>query len=264
MDLREIDLGKLNSLTKYPSIPTFHMLGEKGRLTEQSLPLPVTDIIGTEKIDGTNARIILRPARWDGPCWLLGSREELLCAEGDLIGDPALGIVKALREIADRLVNFTLRDECLDSLTVFFCEVYGGKVTASSRNYTKTGAVGFRLFDIMSCEQERAEEMIANMSREQIAGWRDSGGQSFLPEDKMRDMAATIGVERTPRILPAYPLPPDLAGAHKWLRDLLPGKTYADLDRNGDGGRPEGAVIRTLDRGFIAKLRFEDYERTLR
>ncbi|WP_458689940.1 hypothetical protein [Nocardia tengchongensis] len=35
--------------------------------------------------------------------WLLGSREELLCAKGDLIGNPAQGIVAALREFADGL-----------------------------------------------------------------------------------------------------------------------------------------------------------------
>ncbi len=35
-DLRETDLAKLNSLTKYPSIPTYHALDPKnGSLLEQ-------------------------------------------------------------------------------------------------------------------------------------------------------------------------------------------------------------------------------------
>jgi hypothetical protein len=38
--------------------------------------------------------------------------------------------------------------------------------------------------------------------------------------------------------------------------------TRAGLDRAA--GRPEGLVVRNKDRSKIAKLRFEDYERTLR
>lgn len=30
-----MDLKKMNSLTKYPSILTYHQLGERGRLTEE-------------------------------------------------------------------------------------------------------------------------------------------------------------------------------------------------------------------------------------
>ncbi|MFI7515873.1 hypothetical protein ACIBVK_20520 [Micromonospora echinofusca] len=53
----------------------------------------------TEKVDGTNARIVGLP----GGAYLIGSREELLYARGDLIGNPALGIVDALRDVAERL-----------------------------------------------------------------------------------------------------------------------------------------------------------------
>lgn len=53
----------------------------------------------TEKVDGTNSRIIVLP---DGS-YLIGSREELLYARGDLIGNPALGIVDALRDVAENL-----------------------------------------------------------------------------------------------------------------------------------------------------------------
>jgi len=35
MNIRSVNLRKLNSLTKYPSIPTYHKLGEKGILTEE-------------------------------------------------------------------------------------------------------------------------------------------------------------------------------------------------------------------------------------
>ena len=41
-DIRRVDLGKLNSLTKYPSILTYHALGEKGILQE-TVQIPFTD-----------------------------------------------------------------------------------------------------------------------------------------------------------------------------------------------------------------------------
>ena len=53
-DIRQIDLGKLNSTTKYPSILTYHALGEKGVLQEVVQIAFEGRIIGTEKVD-TNA-----------------------------------------------------------------------------------------------------------------------------------------------------------------------------------------------------------------
>src|SRR4051794_37648825 len=93
--LTEINLAKLNSLTKYPSIPTYHAMGEKGRLSESVLVRFEGDCIATEKIDGTNARLICTP---EGV--VAGSREDLLWATGDLIHNPAMGIVAAVREQA--------------------------------------------------------------------------------------------------------------------------------------------------------------------
>jgi hypothetical protein len=57
------------------------------RDTEEATAFAGT-VIATEKVDGTNSRVICLP---DG-CSLLGSREELLYGKGDLIGNPALGI----------------------------------------------------------------------------------------------------------------------------------------------------------------------------
>jgi hypothetical protein len=64
-DLSADELRKLNSATQYPSILTYHVLGQRGRLTEARTAdfrdEARTDVIVTEKIDGTNARIILPP-----------------------------------------------------------------------------------------------------------------------------------------------------------------------------------------------------------
>ncbi|MEU7933598.1 RNA ligase family protein [Micromonospora echinofusca] len=140
LDVRTVDLRALNSLTKYPSIPTYHALDPRdGGLLAECVAFtgPVTL---TEKVDGTNARIVVLP---DG-AYLVGSREELLCARGDLIGNPALGIVDALRDVAERLSVAATADR----VTVFYLEVYGGRVTAASRQYTAERQVGHRLFDV--------------------------------------------------------------------------------------------------------------------
>jgi hypothetical protein len=173
-DVRAVDLGALNSMTKYPSIPTYHTLDPKngGLIEGETIAFPGT-VLGTEKVDGTNARIISLP---DGN-FLLGSREELLYAKGDLIGNPALGIVAALREVADGLAPVEG-----DVVRVHFLEVYGGKVTAASKQYTGTKAVGFRLFDVAVIDDYRA---VLAKDAAAVSAWRDAGGQPWLDEDAL-------------------------------------------------------------------------------
>src|SRR5690242_15800816 len=121
-----IDLGSLNSLTKYPSIPTYHTLDPRnGGLRDEVVPF-TGPVIGTEKVDGTNARLILLP---DGS-WLLGSREELLHARGDLIANPSQGIVAALKPVVAALPPVT------DQIRTYYVELYGGKVGAAAKQYT--------------------------------------------------------------------------------------------------------------------------------
>lgn len=60
-NVRQTDLQRLNSLTKYPSIPTYHTLDPKdGCLVAEAVRFD-GDVIATEKIDGTNARLICLP-----------------------------------------------------------------------------------------------------------------------------------------------------------------------------------------------------------
>lgn len=255
MNSRDLDLAALNTLTKYPSIPTFHALGERGRLTDQHLPLPDRYIV-TEKIDGTNARIIVFPASWSGPRWIIGSREELLRADGDLIGNPALDIAKAILGYAGHAGLHQARTR----LAVFYGEVYGGKVTAASKQYTTDGRLGFRLFDIATIEEDAAIEMMANWSLAQIAGWRDRDSSRFASEDSLQMICNAWGWHTTPRLLAAR-MPTELEQTYDWLRAVMPDGTLSALD--GKAGKPEGVVIRSATRDFIAKVRLEDYERTL-
>jgi hypothetical protein len=111
-------------------------------------------------VDGTNARMILLP---DGT-YLLGSREELLYAEGDLIGNPSQGIVAALKPVVSRLTPVS------DEIRVFYVELYGGKVGAAAKQYTSdSGRYGWRLFDVLSMP-DYAECL--DWPAERIAAWR--------------------------------------------------------------------------------------------
>ncbi|WP_433385140.1 RNA ligase family protein [Micromonospora sp. KLBMP9576] len=252
LDVRTVDLRAINSLTKYPSIPTYHALDPRdGGLLAECVAFtgPVTL---TEKIDGTNARIVVLP----GGAYLIGSREELLYARGDLIGNPALGIADALRDVAERLTVAAADDR----ITVFHLEVYGGKVTGGSRNYTAERRVGHRLFDVAVLADPAP---MLDWPAPRISAWRDGGGQRFLGEADLVGRADALGLPTVPRLatVDAADLPRDLDGTHAFLAGRLP-RTLAALD--GPAGRGEGLVLRAADRSVIAKARFQDYERTLK
>lgn len=247
-DLRAADLRVLNSLTKYPSIPTYHELDPRnGGLVESATAFP-GEVIATEKVDGTNSRLVLLP---DGG-YVIGSREELLYACGDLIGNPALGIVEQLRPVAERLIAAHE-----GGLHVYYLELYGGKVGGAARQYSADPArFGWRLFDVVLLEEWEAA---LSWPPAQIPAWRDAGGQPFAGEETLLALAAAAGLEPTPRLFRADTLPESIAGMHALLTERLPA-TLAGLD--GTPGRAEGIVFRTPDRKVIAKARFADYERT--
>jgi hypothetical protein len=249
------DLDRLNSATKYPSILTYHALGDKGRLT----PELTTEFTGAvqvkEKIDGTNARIII-PPRGDGsPGLIIGSREELLHYTEDLIHNPSQGIVSTL------YATFQSGAEPLTVLhptriTVIYGEVYGGKVTAGSKQYTSTGAAGFRVFDIATIPTD-----VLDLPRDQIASWRDRGGQEFVDSLELAALVDKTGFQLVPEL--AVPAPPTgLEETWTWL-EASAAKSLAAPD-GGAGQCAEGVVVRSIDRSSIAKLRVEDYRRTLR
>lgn len=245
---RDFDLRKLNSATKYPSIPTYHSLGERGMLLDEHVPFGDLEILLTEKVDGTNSRIILMP---DG-CYLIGSREELLHARGDLIHNPALGIVDTLKPVAARIQeNFT---PAQDVITTIYLETYGGKTTSAAKQYTSRKEFGYRLFDI-------SEVTIGDTQRpvEEISRWRENGGQNFADEATLLKFSTSTKLELTPRIQPDARLPTTIEATHEWLKRQIP-DSLVTLDDKA-GGAPEGLVVRTVDRKRIAKIRYEDYQR---
>lgn len=251
-----MDLDVLNSLTKYPSIPTYHKLGDKGILTEEAMSLGLHNVIGTEKIDGTNARIILPPETMfqrDNTI-IVGSRDELLSSVDDLIINPALGIVETLSPVYG-LVN-GLRS--YDDIRVLYLEVFGKNIGRGAKNYS-TKQTGYRLFDVATIPAEAF-----TWDREKIAGWRERGGQQFANEHVLNTISTAHGVPLTPRLfdLPAELIPTKVEEMHEWMKAVLT-DTWAALDDSA-AHRPEGIVLRTDNRSAIAKARFEDYQRTIR
>lgn len=252
------DLGALNSATKYPSIMTYHELDPKnGKLIEgTAMPFGDGPVILTEKVDGTNGRIVLLP---DGD-WFIGSREELLYARGDRIENPALGIVPALKPLAELVGSKPPQPDGV--IRVLFLEVYGHKIGGAAKQYTtQPGVTGFRLFD-----SARVEPGVLTWEREKISSWREHGGQRWADENELQALTAgpLFGIPLAPR-LPAVggrDLPVTLAGMQDFLRAVLP-QTRVRLDDSGQG-QAEGIVLRTPDRALIAKARFQDYDRTLR
>lgn len=248
-------INKLNSATKYPSILTYHELGENDRLQDviQVGFNKNESVICTEKIDGVNARIIYF---YDGS-YFIGSREDLLTYSSDIIYNPSIGIVDTIRE---KFIPNLLNTKLENFVWVFYGEIYGGKIGRNGKNYTSSGLTGFRLFDISYFNSSYdLINFLENTSIEKISSWRDHGGQSFLNETPLQGIADQLNVPLVPRLPSAKPLPIDLAETLSWLTDMLPGKTNAALD--GNGGMPEGVVIRNSDRSKIAKIRFGDYRR---
>lgn len=255
--LQYADLRKLNSLTKYPSIPTYHVLGEKGRLTDGlSEDLASQQVIATEKVDGTNSRIIFTP---DG-AYVIGSREELLHAQGDLIFNPVLDIVETVRPLADSLVGRVLeqigRSDCIATVYV---ETYGGKIGSNAKQYSSERSLGYRLFDVSIVPLAKLDEPL-----EAIAAWREDKGQDYLTCEQLAAFAEANEIPGVPQVFTGNgsELPRDIEGMLEFLRATIP-RTHSALDA-GAKGQPEGLVVRTSDRRQIAKIRFEDYERTLK
>lgn len=245
-------LAALNSATKYPSIPTYHQLDpEDGSLLE-TVMLFDGQVTLTEKVDGTNARIILLP---DGD-WFIGSREELLIAKGDRVFNQMLSIVETLYSLA-RMVTLPIK-----SLAVLYLEVYGHGIGSNAKQYTTGKSTGYRLFDIAFVQPN-----VLGWPRDRIASWRDHGGQDYIDESMLQQVSSDMGIPLTPRLgsVDAGELPVSIEDTHEWLTKHLPStQVRLDEDGNPQNNRAEGIVLRNDRRKIIAKAKLNNYERTLR
>lgn len=247
------NLSSLNSATKYPSIETYHVLGGKGRLTDEVTPFE-GDVYFTEKVDGTNGRIIVLP----GGDYVIGSREHLLYARGDRIINPVQDIVPVLKPLADELTS-TGALSVRSGARILFLEVYGGNIGGQAKQYSSKGALGYRIFDIADIA-----DTPLGWEAEKISRWRESGGQNFAHVADLMSIADAAGIPTVPYIgrrSEGNAMPQTLQETYELLCQALP-VTRSALDESGRG-EPEGIVFRTADRSVIRKARRADYRRTL-
>lgn len=145
-------LKHLNSLTKFPSI-----FQPWAAVQQDKRPCYVGDIISnkfsqsvfrvTEKVDGTNARLIVTD---DG--WFIGAREELLAYSYDLLVHEQNFIVETLRPIAEVVAHGIaegLRNEPFGAV-VLYGEVFGDGIQKRYRGQPR----GFRVFATRRCMWE--------------------------------------------------------------------------------------------------------------
>jgi len=244
--IAEYGLSKLNTATKYPSILTYHAMGDRGSLQRDvnaGVDFGGVSVIVTEKVDGTNARIIFD----ESGDFILGSREELIYAKNDRVWPEKQPI---LRELLNEKLPCTVSALPNTGITVLFGEVYGEKINSG---YTKSR--GFLIFDAM-----RLDTKVLALPNSELAFRRENGGQAFLPFDELDGFAAMAPKVPTLHAESASVEPPPLAleDAYEYMRKWMP------TSRIPETARPEGIVVRTPDRSIIRKLRYQDYERTFK
>lgn len=248
--IRTYGKDKINTLTKYPSILTLHKLGEKGRLLNELTTLVENEeMYATEKIDGTNARIICY-----GSEFLIGAREFILHHSDDLYFDNSQEIVNGIYTLG---VNIPITN----NLTVIYGEFYGGKTSANSKQYGKE-LNGFRVFDIAVYD----DLSVLDKNLADISKWRETEtkegivyGQNFLTRSEMTSLFPEF--EYVPLVdfnLGAF--------SHKEvlinLTESIPTTNVALTETALK--KPEGLVLRNWNRSKIVKVRYEDYERILK
>ncbi len=243
---------KINSLTKYPSILTLHKFGERGRLTSEiTTNIEGEKMFASEKIDGTNVRIICL-----GDEFLVGSRNNILHYSNDLYWDESIGIV-------NQFYTKQLPTLKTDKLTIIYGELFGGKITANSKDYGKEDH-GFRVFDVAIID----DLSILDQTVSEISNWRESSKDSSIDETilygqnfQKLDQLKSYGFNLVPQI-PFKVSDFDHRTILEALEKYIP-KTHVALTDSAKSGT-EGVVLRNFDRTKIIKLRFEDYRRTLR
>ena len=258
--IKKHGLEKVNTMTKYPSILTYHQLGEKGglrnELIEDGFPTG-TKLEITEKIDGTNARCIYLNGDF-----VIGAREMFVYANGDRIINSEL-----VSPVKKGLKGYFSNNKDRDLFSVIFGEVYGYRVQEGTKIYCVDGntETKFRIFDIWQMSIDEVDKFLSSHSLNEIVNWRNNNEQPWMATRELAEFSRIYDIDRTPirNTIDSKAIPVDAIRTKEWLN------TYKDsraILGKGEGknqkfGLAEGVVIRTFDRKVIRKLRFEDYRR---
>ena len=256
-------LKALNSMTKYPSILTYHNLGDKGSLVDslvEDTKFGDRDVYITEKIDGTNSRaVIFTDNTGSVEDYLIGSREDLLHAKGDRIIIDTLGIVANMKDIVAAIELLGENKLEPNKMYCVYGETYGGKINAH-KQYSGHNAFGLRIFDMFKMDIEKVKEMV-EWDAAVISSWREHAGQPFVSVDELEEFCNEYFLVRVPylKVIKGTEIPETLQGVWDWMQAYK--NSVAAIDANALG-MSEGIVVRYSDRSLIRKIRFEDYMRT--
>lgn len=263
--ISEFGLQRINTFTKYPSILTYHDLGDKGTLVNSLVEgkdfSNKDHVYITEKINGTNSRVVaITDSYGVVRDYIIGSREDLLYAFQDRIINTTLGIVNTVNPFADRLVNCAEKRLEPDSIYCIYGETFGGAINGG-KQYTSKRTYGFRLFDFWTMPLNSAVDVLS-LKIDAISSWREHGGQPYKPVHALLDFCNGF-CDHVPYLKQCSgdEIPTDMPQVYEWLSQFAQTKAVLDEDYQGDG-RAEGVVVRTENRDLIRKLRFEEYEKT--
>ena len=263
------DKAKINSLTKYPSILTFHKTAQRGGLAPELTEGPSRigkQLFVTEKVDGSNSRIVFFTDE-NGKIkdFFIGSRENMLYVSGDRCFNEDGHIVENILPIATSIIEKMIHEDISfpsSSIVTFYFEHFGGH-NNGWKQYTAGNTYGARLFDIKAIKYEIANKILS-LPVEQIAGAREADAYGeWYSVGHMIAICGILGIRHVPYIntVNGEDIPDTLRGAFDWLKQF--DKSAVVLDEKGIGNS-EGVVVRTEDRKYIKKLRFEDYQKTER
>jgi len=247
------DVKRLNALTRYPTVPSYHVPDAQGRPT---LQVKVSfahepQLIISEKIAGHSIRVILTK---DG--YFLGNKTEILAWHEEIDEQPMHPILNGMRMTANHIFqSYSPKDE---GIKVFFGVFFGGSSHPHAKQYTGGDYQlnSFKLSDGFSLPANEFTTLY-NSTAEQIGEWRESNQQPFYTETSLLG----FGIPVNPRLRSSAP-PVHVAATLAWMQHTLP-KSKACLSYLAPG-KPNGILIRTPNRSKIAKLSFAEYEKFLK
>ena len=256
-----LDLHKLNILTKYPSIYTRHSLDNKGQASND-IEVQVKDedvYYLTEKIDGTNSRIIIFPDNR----YVIGSREEFLTADNDLIRNNTLGITTTVLPYAEHIKQYIKEHQDIlhDNIIVIYGETFGGHSHKNGIAYSgDRSRYAFRMFDIQRISIETLNSLLEK-DETRIATWREHNNQNWFTFDELELMGSLLKIPTVPFIakLKGTDIPKEPEKMLDWIKNILP-ETKEKLDATAKGFA-EGIICRTSDRKTILKIRNANYKK---
>jgi hypothetical protein len=249
----DYDSRKLNALTRYPVVPTYHVPGAQncptGRVKVSFAQEP--DLIFSEKIAGHSIRIILTSQGY-----FVGNKTEILAWNEDIATLPTNPILEGMQENANNFHQMYAPKG--EGVKVLFGVFFGGSSHPHSRQYTGGDSQlnSFRLSDAFNLSPEEFSNLLSQ-SPEQIGEWRENNQQPFFSEAALLG----LGIPVNPRLLGNHP-PINPTATHTWMKQILP-KSKASLNYQA-AGKPNGILIRTPNRSKIAKLSFAEYEKLLK